>query len=112
MLCPKCSRLIICKSFNKHGTACCSVDIHCVCGYNWPGYSPTASKVTNEDTHEFYGDWNDTDINRVLRGIENYCDNDLRFFKGRKIVTTWQANYFKVLVFNDVNELISSIKTG
>ncbi len=109
MNCPYCARIIICKVYPKKNTR---IDIHCVCGYNWKGFAATTPKLAEEDsTREFYGDWKDEEVRRVLRAINRYCDNDLRFFKGKKLITTWQegGKLNKVLVFKDVDEMVKAI---
>ncbi len=113
MNCPICARLIICKVFPKKKQC---IDIHCVCGYNWKGFAASSPKLAEEDmVHEFYGDWQDEEVRRVLRAINMYCDNDLRFWKGKKIITSWadagvkQGKLDRVLVFKTVDELVKAI---
>lgn len=80
MQCPTCETKIRYKVERKKQT-----DLHCRCGFKWAGFW----KHEVNDINILYGDWDLVEVERVLRTTAYYCDDDLRFYKGRKVFTCW-----------------------
>jgi hypothetical protein len=89
MNCPTCEHKINYKVERKR-----QIDLHCRCGFVWAGIS----RYKADDLNILYGEWDLTEISRVLRATAYYCDDNLRFWKGRKVFTCWMDGMEKRLI--------------